>query len=186
MLKNAVKILKISVIIANKRREEKLATSTFNIWMRSKSMSVWWPGSIQAMMTSVRLLVCLHFKEKGPTKHHLKCLKDGTLQYAGSSRSHSSLGYIDYKPFHTCRFRQINHCLFLANLVSGVPFTPTPSPSDFWHFYLFDFLEKWVGRGLQEAMPMSTKHTSAVIGCVTILFVSINTCSLVTKTLRLC
>ena len=33
--------------------------------------------------------------------------------YAGFRRLHSSLGYIDYKPFHMCRFWQINHCLFL-------------------------------------------------------------------------
>ena len=50
-------------------------------------------------------------------------------------------GYIEYKPFHTCIFRQINHRLFLANLVSGVPFTPTPPPLrsllHFWHFLTF-------------------------------------------------
>ena len=39
-------------------------------------------GYFSAMMTSVRLLFCLHFKEKAPTKHRLKCIKYGTLQYA--------------------------------------------------------------------------------------------------------
>ena len=98
----------ISVIIANKRQEEKLATSTFNIWMCFKSMLKYdgqvtfnnfclvssstggnvrdpisgYLGMFSAMRTPVRLLVCLHFKEKAPTKHRLKCLKDGTLKYA--------------------------------------------------------------------------------------------------------
>ena len=86
---NVFEIHKISVIIANKRQEEKLATSTFksmskyddqvpinNFGLVSSSTGgkVRHPisgylGMFSAMMTSVRLLVCLHFKEKAPAKH---------------------------------------------------------------------------------------------------------------------
>ena len=121
-----------------------------------------------AMMTSVRLLVCLHFKEKKPTKHRLKYLKDGTLQYAsgptftirvrpdlyntrparplqyaGSCGSYSSLEYIDYIPINMCRFRQINHCLFLAKYVSfwcSIYTYPTPMSLSVKNTDVFNFV----------------------------------------------
>ena len=100
---NVFKNHKISVIIANKRQEKnqrhQLLTSEWvsksmydgqvpfnNLCLVSPSTGVkvrhpiyGYLGMFSAVMTFVRLLVCLHFKEKAPTKHRLKCLKDGTF-----------------------------------------------------------------------------------------------------------